>query len=254
MAALCNSASGYTAPALLRSLQVGSLLLFFIFPVSPSVEHSPHRIHLILSRAQLSTMAELLGIVSGGAGLLSLSLQLLDSSQKLKGFYHNVKNAPKMLDTLSFDLQTMSLMVRQFERYRQESEDDPLLQRCIFRLQEDVKSINDLVKGLEARLTRSRILGKLSSAFNEPEILRSLNMLERAKSSMLLAHQMYAEYVSEPKIGFQVLCLPYYVDVSAGARMRSSSEPFWRKSTVSHYKLRMRKWHKYKALFLCNNF
>lgn len=45
-------------------------------------------------------MAELLGVVSAGAGLVSLSSQLLDSAQKLKRFYDDGVNAPETLEKL----------------------------------------------------------------------------------------------------------------------------------------------------------
>lgn len=36
-------------------------------------------------------MAEVVGVVTGGAGLLSLSIQLLESARKLEQFYSNVR-------------------------------------------------------------------------------------------------------------------------------------------------------------------
>jgi hypothetical protein len=39
-------------------------------------------------------MAEIFAAVASGAGLLSLAIQLLESSRKLKGFYDTSKDAP----------------------------------------------------------------------------------------------------------------------------------------------------------------
>lgn len=141
-------------------------------------------------------MAEaLLGVVSAGAGLVSLSMQLLQSAQKLKRFYDDVKGAPKALDKLSFDLHTLALLLREFERYRLRHENgSDLLHRCMLRLQEEVDDIQRLAGKLEQRLSRSRLIGKLSAAFKEPEIQMCLEGLEGAKSSLLLAHASYTEY------------------------------------------------------------
>jgi hypothetical protein len=49
------------------------------------------------------SMAEIFGAVASGAGLLSLSIQLLDSAQRLKGFYNATENAPQTVADLSFD-------------------------------------------------------------------------------------------------------------------------------------------------------
>ena len=64
-------------------------------------------------------MAEVLGVVAGGAGLLSLSIQLLESAKKLKNFNDSVRNAPERLVTLGFELETLSLMLQQLEAHRQ---------------------------------------------------------------------------------------------------------------------------------------
>ena len=63
-------------------------------------------------------MAEIFGAVASGAGLISLSMQLLESSQKLKGFYDSCRDAPETVRQLCFDLETMSMALRHFEQYR----------------------------------------------------------------------------------------------------------------------------------------
>ncbi|KAK5132149.1 hypothetical protein LTR08_000306 [Meristemomyces frigidus] len=140
-------------------------------------------------------MAEILGVVSAGAGLVSLSMQLLDSAQKLKRFYDDATNAPKTLDKLSIDLRTLALLLRELERYRVNNDDgsDALLLQCLSRLREEVYEIRALVVKLDQRLRGSRVRVKLSTAFKEPEIQRCLMSLESAKSSVLLAHQLYTQ-------------------------------------------------------------
>lgn len=142
-------------------------------------------------------MAELLGLVSGGAGLMALSIQLLDSAQKLKAFYSQFRNAPQTLETLSSDLETLALMLQELERSRQKTghSGDVLLQRCILRVEGQVDIIDSLVLRLEMRLDRCRTFGKLATAFLEPEIRTALEGLEGAKSNLLFGRQIYMVYV-----------------------------------------------------------
>lgn len=51
-------------------------------------------------------MAEIFAAVASGAGLMSLAIQLLESSQKLKDFYNASKDAPQTVADLSFELET----------------------------------------------------------------------------------------------------------------------------------------------------
>jgi hypothetical protein len=91
-------------------------------------------------------MAEIFGAVASGAGLISLSMQLLESSQKLKGFYDSCRDAPETVRQLCFDLETMSMALRQFEQYRQNDVfGSELLSRCILACDQAVAKIKAAV-------------------------------------------------------------------------------------------------------------
>lgn len=49
-------------------------------------------------------MAEILGVVSGGAGLASLAIQLLASSRDIKQFFESARGAPEALARLALEL------------------------------------------------------------------------------------------------------------------------------------------------------
>lgn len=59
---------------------------------------------------------EVFGVVTGGAGLVSLGLQLGDNARRLKKLYHTVKDAPESLQLLSFELETMALSLELLQR------------------------------------------------------------------------------------------------------------------------------------------
>ncbi|KAF5564941.1 hypothetical protein FNAPI_1909 [Fusarium napiforme] len=60
-------------------------------------------------------MAELLGIVAGGAGLASLALQLVDGGQKLRQRYKNVKGLGGNITWLSEDVELIGKQLMQLE-------------------------------------------------------------------------------------------------------------------------------------------
>ena len=140
-------------------------------------------------------MAEIFGAVASGAGLVSLSMQLLDSAQKLKGFYDTSKDAPETVARLCFDLETMALALRQFEQYRQKDVfGSELLDRCIIACDQAVARIKTAVDKIGQLLRRTRLAGRLYMGFKEPEVRQLMVELEHAKSSMMLAYTHYCQY------------------------------------------------------------
>jgi len=141
-------------------------------------------------------MAEIFGVVASGAGLLSLSIQLLESAQRLKGFYNASKNASQAVADLSFDLHTMSLSLRQLESHRRgDMLGDELLGRCITTCIRMIGKIESAMSKMEHQLQRSRKVGRMYAAFKEPEMRKLLEEMEQAKSSMLFAYVSYCRYV-----------------------------------------------------------
>ena len=141
-------------------------------------------------------MAEIFGAVASGAGLVSLSMQLLESAQKLKGFCDLCRDAPETVMQLYFDMETMALALRQFEQYRQNDvSGSELLARCIIACDQAVVKIRTAVDKLGRLLRKARLAGRIYVAFKEPEVSRLLEDLERAKGSMLLAYTSYCQYV-----------------------------------------------------------
>jgi hypothetical protein len=65
-----------------------------------------------------TAMAEVFGAVASGVGLVSLALQLVDSAQKLKKLYNTTRDAPTTVADLCFELETMSLSLRQLNSHR----------------------------------------------------------------------------------------------------------------------------------------
>jgi len=140
-------------------------------------------------------MAEIFGAVASGAGLVSLSMQLLESSQKLKGFCDTARDATGAVAHLSFELETMSLALHQFEQFRQQDIfGSELLSRCIKSCERAVSRIMAAVNKIDGLLRRSRFAGRVYMGFKDPEVRGLLEEMEHAKSFLQLAYMEYCQY------------------------------------------------------------
>lgn len=139
-------------------------------------------------------MAEIFAAVASGAGLVSLAIQLLESSRKLKGLYDTAKDAPSNVKDLCFDLETLSLQLRQLEQHRQHDHlNTELLDRCIAQCQRRTDKVSDVVDDMARYIRRSAAFGRLYAAFKEPEVEKLLDELERAKSSLSFTYLNYCQ-------------------------------------------------------------
>lgn len=114
----------------------------------------------------------MLGLVSGGAGIASLSAQLLTSAQALKRFFADAKNAPAHLKALAFDIETMGMILKEldFQPVQCQGIAITLLDRCVSSVRSEVRVIERYVQRLNSRLKRHRLSGRLWAAFEDPEI------------------------------------------------------------------------------------
>jgi hypothetical protein len=139
-------------------------------------------------------MAEIFAAVASGAGLVSLAIQLFESSQKLKGLYNATKDAPRNVKDLCFDLETLSLQLRQLEQHRQHDQlDTELLDRCIAQCERRTAKVRDVVDDMAQCIQRSAPFGRLYVAFKEPAVEKLLDELERAKTSLSLTYISYCQ-------------------------------------------------------------
>lgn len=139
----------------------------------------------------MSGVEVVFGVVTGGASLVSLAIQLGESAAKLKRIYNAAKNAPRTIERLVFSLETMSLALRELERRRQRDNDSGIiLERCIMECRQRTAEIRQMIDSMECYMSNCRLSGKVYAAFKERDMKDLLNDLERAKSSLELAYMM----------------------------------------------------------------
>jgi hypothetical protein len=138
-------------------------------------------------------MAEAFGVAAGVFGVVSLSIQLAESVQKVKAFYANVKNAPPRLADLLEEIAEMSELIKELE-YEQRSTSivtSPLMKRCIESSLKAVEYFAMFSVELDTRVRRRKISSGVKFALGQDEIERMLNRVERAKSLLTLAYMQY---------------------------------------------------------------
>ncbi|GAB7324195.1 hypothetical protein MBLNU13_g07558t2 [Cladosporium sp. NU13] len=138
-------------------------------------------------------MAEAFGVAAGAFGVVSLSIQLAESVQKVKGFYANVRNAPPKLADLADEIGEMSDLIKELEQQHRPVGfvATPLMQRCIESSRKAVEYFAIFSSELEARVTTRRLRGGIRFALSQDEISRILSRMERAKTMLVLAYMQY---------------------------------------------------------------
>jgi hypothetical protein len=141
-------------------------------------------------------MAEIVGVVASGAGLASLAIQLSSSALKLKRFRNNVRNAPKALHDIIHEIETHSLLFKMIERdppHTKSNLDPAIMSRCLEMCQEATSRIEETASTLERRLESGSISASIKTALKERELQDMFGRLERAKTTLQLAWQIYAQ-------------------------------------------------------------
>lgn len=138
-------------------------------------------------------MAEIFGAAASGAGLLSLAIQLGDCAVKLKSFYEEVEKAPKSLNWLSREIKTLALLLKQIDGARFENDlvDTDVLAQSIELCTECTEEIVEATNKLESIMRKYRAAGRVYSAFRLRDVTDLCANLERAKSSLVLAFQVF---------------------------------------------------------------
>ena len=163
-----------------------------------SFRKDPDRLYFELSvlasytANDMSGAEVILGVVAGGAGLASLSIQLAESAVKLKRLYHSMKHAPENLKEIADETEIMSLSLKHLERQRQnESHGADLLDRCIENCRLYTSNITLLTEKVHQKLDKASLAGRMYAVMQGRDLDKLLNDLTRARSALHLAVDLY---------------------------------------------------------------
>lgn len=134
----------------------------------------------------------MLGVVAGGAGLMSLSIQLAESSVKLMKLYHSMKGAPDTLREIASEIHIMSMSLEHLERHRQaEGHGADIMKQCIQQCRLHVAKIEKVTENLDRKIKQANFTARLYATFRESELKDLLADLDRARAALHLAVEMY---------------------------------------------------------------
>lgn len=147
-------------------------------------------------------MAEVVGAASSVAGLVSLAGQLLDGAMKLKRFCERVKDAPRRLETLAFEIETLSLTLHGIEANRQRHIhlESTIVERCLKLCRDGTQRICAMTEDLDKSMLKSRKWASIRTAFKQRGIEDMCNEIERGKSTLSLAYQLYSNEVQAQQL------------------------------------------------------
>lgn len=144
----------------------------------------------------MSGLEAIFGVVTGGAGLVSLGMQLTDSARKLRRFYQTAKNAPKALNELSETMDTMVTLLHLINQYQGLQAQTPtqnltqvVISRCVAECERCSDDVTKVLDKMQSHMDkRERLRGRLYFAFEEQDIKELSDRLEKAKGSLTLAY------------------------------------------------------------------
>lgn len=141
----------------------------------------------------MSGFEAIFGVVTGGVSLVSLGVQLADSAMRLRRLYQNVKNAPKALNELSEKLDTMGTILHlldQQQRLQPPSMTQAVIARCVSECERCSRDIQEMIEKMQSRIKEQKFRGRVYFVFKDQDIAELSDRLEKAKSSLTLAHTM----------------------------------------------------------------
>ncbi|KAK3364285.1 hypothetical protein B0T25DRAFT_60759 [Lasiosphaeria hispida] len=134
-------------------------------------------------------MAEIIGIVASAAGLLSLSIQIADTTRKLKARFAAIKGLPETIDKIERNLEFLRIFLDRAEEpssYPTNTTADTRYQLLLNTCWSDYNVIRDVLERLERRL--EKMMTAKASSLWRPQVrgsgamvteIQSLGQLER---------------------------------------------------------------------------
>ena len=140
-------------------------------------------------------MAEVVGLTASIISISTLAAQLIKGTIVLKDFLDAARDAPHEI-TMTFDaLEELALTVADFER-----DFPPQLEsasrhrtRCVQSCQQAIRVLEELMKELEMKVGKRRLLGGVKMVLKKPTIDKIKERLRDAQMALLLSNQTYFE-------------------------------------------------------------
>ena len=128
-------------------------------------------------------MAEL-GLAASGIGIVSLALQVGDCVVRLKSFWAAVKEAPEEIKQLIEEIETLSVVLAEFEG------DQPSNSRCLVLCRKALTILFEVVKEVETGIGEKKKRGSVKAVLKRDKIDKLRERLARAQALLMLSSQI----------------------------------------------------------------
>ena len=157
-------------------------------------------------------MAEaVLGVIASGAGLASLTIQLLENAQKIHALRNAMQDAPKEIAELLEELDILTSILMHFITTCQTSSSVTCtgvpspLQRALTHCQTILRSLHGIALETQTYMSKSKTdrwisWSRLKVTMRREKLVDWQNKLERAKSMLMLAVALRPMYIIQSSI------------------------------------------------------
>ena len=146
------------------------------------------------------TMAEVLGVIASGISVGSLAIQILSSIRQILDFWSSVRHAPDDIHHILEELEILAeyLSDQDYHEYEETLDQNRSLpiSRALRLCQKAAESVAAALDDLKDGLTASKLRGRwtaVRAALREQRLNKCLSRLERAKSMLFTAQQIYIQ-------------------------------------------------------------
>jgi len=139
-------------------------------------------------------MAEL-GIVAGGIGIASFTIQIVDSAIKLKELCGQIRDAPEEIQNLIEELEALSLVLVDVGNSDNEVVLSNPVKICLELCARHADALSMIVKELGHEIKKRKLFGGLRTVLKKGLIDRLRERLIRAQVMLITSHLTYLEWV-----------------------------------------------------------
>ncbi len=134
-----------------------------------------------------------LSVAASGIAVVSVAVQLAESSKKLRDFWKSIKEAPEDIRAISVDLEILSNVLIQIANETQHVEPDATLiaalSGCCVKVKILTTILNEIEPGFASTSARVRKWTAFQAVLKRGELIKFQEALESLKGTLLLVQQ-----------------------------------------------------------------
>ncbi|KAK2753517.1 hypothetical protein FQN54_007907 [Arachnomyces sp. PD_36] len=133
-------------------------------------------------------MVEVLAIVSGGLTIASFDIEISEKIVQIKRFLDSVKSASPEIEACLEEIEILNEILLDWEKQTSTSSDNTISWRCAHQCRRTAELISELVQDFQAKIRKRKFRESVDFALKKSDLERILGQLERAKSTLSIAH------------------------------------------------------------------